>query len=496
MAATDAQVRKLMEELSKHGKLGVAASRAGMDPKTAAKYRDAGKLPSELKTMRSWRTREDPFAEDWPAIAERLALAPELEAKTLFELLLAEQARGEPPRYEPGQLRTLQRRVREWRATAGPDKEVFFPQLHRPGEAMQTDFTSGNKLGITIAGEAFPHLLCHPVLPYSNWEWVTVCRSESMMALRRGMQAALFQLGRVPTWHQTDNSTAATHDLASGKRGFNDEYKAVVTHFGMKARTIEPGESHQNGDVEALNGALKRRLEQHLLVRGSRDFESVEVYEAWLQEVVIKANGLRATKVAEELAEMRPLVVHRLAEYSRLDVLVTSWSTIRVHHNTYSVPSRLIGEEVLAHVYDDRVEVYFGGQPQLTVERLLGHNGQRINYRHIIWSLVQKPGAFAQYRYREELFPSLTFRRAYDALTAKHPSRAADLEYLRVLHLAASTMESDVETALNLLLAGGELVDADQVKALVAPAKATVPELAVPEVDLAAYDALLSEVAS
>lgn len=219
MAVTDAQVRKLMEELTKHGNLGLATAKAGMDRKTARKYRQKKQLPSELKQPRDWRTRQDPFEEDWPALAERLALAPELEAKTLFEELLAKA----PERYQPGQLRTLQRRVRQWRAQAGPAKEVFFAQAHRPGEAMQTDFTWGTELGVTVRGEPFAHLLCHPVLPYSNWEWVTVCQSESLAAIKRGVQAALFQLGRVPRYHQTDNSTAATHRLADGKRGFNQE---------------------------------------------------------------------------------------------------------------------------------------------------------------------------------------------------------------------------------------------------------------------------------
>jgi hypothetical protein len=484
-----------MEELNKHGKLGLAAARAGLDPKTAAKYRDLGKLPSELKQPRTWRTREDPFEEDWPETARRLADAPELEAKTLFELLVA----SKPGKYQPEQLRTLQRRVREWRATEGPDKEVFFAQVHRPGEAMQTDFTNGNELCVTIGGEPLEHLLCHPVLPYSNWEWATICRSESMAAIKRGVQAALFQLGRVPVFHQTDNSTAATHDLATGKRGFNDDYRAMVEHFGMKPRTIEIGESHQNGDVEALNGAMKRRLLQHLLVRGHRDFESVDAYERWVQAILEKANRLRATKVAEELAAMRQLSVQRLAEYSEVFVPVTSWSTIRVSRNTYSVPSRLIGERVRARIHDDRVEVFYGGQHQLTVERLLGSNGHRINYRHIIWSLVQKPRAFALYRYREELFPSLIFRRAYDALVEKLAARGADIEYLRILHLAASTMESEVEAALQLLLTDGALSSAEQVKALVSPSKHDVPVLEVPKVDLRGYDDLLegrAEVAS
>jgi hypothetical protein len=482
-----------MEELKKHGQLGLAAARAGMDRGTAAKYRDAGKLPSEMKAPRTWRTREDPFEDAWPVIASKLADAPELEAKTLFEWLLTTSP---PGTYEAGQLRTLQRRVREWRATEGPDKEVFFAQEHRRGEAMQTDFTSGNELGITIAGEAFKHLLCHPVLPYSNWEWVTVCQSESMAALKRGVQAALFQLGRVPTWHQTDHSTAATHDVPSGGRDFNEEYRAFIEHFRMKARTIEVGAPNQNGDVESLNGVLKRRLEQHLLMRGSRDFESVAAYEAWLQPVVTSANGLRQARVAEELAEMRPLDVERLKEFTEDEVLVTGWSTIRVKHNAYSVPSRLIGEWVQVHVYDDVLDVRYGEKSQLVVPRLLGRNGRCINYRHIIWSLVQKPWAFAQYRYREELFPTLAFRRAYDALAARHTGRAADLEYLRILHLAASTMECEVERVLERLLADGALVGADQVKAAVAPAKAEVPALPAPEVDLRDYDVLLPEVAS
>jgi hypothetical protein len=486
-----------MESLTKQGKLGLAAAKAGMDPKTAAKYRDGGKLPSELKQGRVWRTREDPFEAAWPGIVERLKDAPEFEAKTLFEALLAEQ----PDRYEPGQLRTLQRRVSEWRAKQGPEKEVFFAQEHRPGEAMQTDFTWGTELGITIGGEAFPHLLCHPVLPYSNWEWATVCLSESMPAIKRGVQSAVFRLMKVPKYHQTDNSTAATHrptEESKGKRPFNDDYLALMRHLGMTPRTIGVGESEQNGDVEALNGALKRRLKQHLLVRGSKDFESVEAYEVWVQEVATKANQLRATKLSEELAVMTPLSVERLAEYTEEKVPVTAWSTIRVKHNTYSVPSRLIGETVRARVFDDRLEVFFGDSHQLTVGRLLGRNNHCINYRHIIWSLVRKPGAFAQYRYREDLFPSLEFRRAYDCLQGKCAGRKADVEYLRILHLAASTMESEVAVALELLLSSpGGVTSADQVKAMVSPEQPTVPILSIPEVDLSTYDGLLSaEVAS
>jgi hypothetical protein len=275
---TDQQVRKLREEMAKHGCAEVAAMRAGMHRNTGRKYLNTNRLPSDLRQPRSWRTRLDPFVEDWPTIALRLVDAPELEGRILFEDLMLRR----PGVYQEGQLRTFQRRVKVWRAHHGPDKEVFFPQDHRPGEALQTDFTWATELEITIDGIPFPHMLCHVVLPYSNWGWITVCQSESMLALRRGVPAALVQLGRVPEFHQTDNSTAATHQvtaaeeaLGHGSRNFNAEYLDLMTHYDMKPRTIGIGKSEQNGDVEALNGALKRRLNQHLLLRGNRDFPTV-----------------------------------------------------------------------------------------------------------------------------------------------------------------------------------------------------------------------------
>lgn len=488
-----------MEEMTKHGQVGRAAMKADMDRKTGRKYVAAGKLPSEMAGLRMWRTREDPFAEHWPSVVMMLAAAPALEAKTIFEQLSEQH----PGRYSEGQLRTLQRHVRQWRAAEGPDKEVFFPQEHRPGEAAQTDFTSTGELGITIAGEVFVHLLCVFVLPYSNWQWVTVCLSESLAAIRRGVQASLFRLGRRPTYHQTDNSTSATHNVPKSvavvtphsRRPFNAEYLALMRHFGMEPRTIEVGESHQNGDVEASNGALKRKIEQALLLRESRDFESRDAWERFAQGVADKVNRGRATRVAEELAVMRVVEVTRLPEFTEVDVTVTSWSTVRLARNTYSVPSRLRDESIRAHIYEERIEVFFATKHQLTIERLRGEGGRRINYRHIIWSLVQKPGAFARYRYREDLFPSLTFRRAYDAIHAEGGGDRGvrgDLDYLRILHLAASTMESEVESALDLVLGEGKVPHPDLVKGIVtAPTPIDVPTLIAPVVDLHAYDSLL-----
>ncbi|HEY5553167.1 MAG TPA: IS21 family transposase [Opitutaceae bacterium] len=499
VTTTDAQVRKLMEEMTKHGRVGLAAMRAGVDRKTARKYAQGGKLPSELVEARDWRTREDPFVEHWPELEALLSDSPGLEAKTLFASLVEKY----PERYEEGQLRTLQRRVRRWRAEQGPEKDVVLAQQHRPGEAAQTDFTWTSELAVTIAGTVFAHMLCVFVLPYSNWRWATVCLSESLAALRRGVQRALFQLGRVPEYHQTDNSTAATHRIpdgksvvAGGKRPFNEDYLALMRHFSMKPRTTAVGAKEQNGDVEAANGALKRALEQALLLRGSRDFNSAEAWQAFVDDVMRKGNRARGHRVAEDVAAMRELPAAKLPEFVKEDHRVSGWSTVRVKQCAYSVPSRLIGEWVRVHIFEEKIEVWFADkrEPELRCERLRGSNRHRIDYRHMIWSLVRKPGAFARYVYREELFPSLVFRRAYDAIQTPHHGIKGDVEYLRILHLAASTIEADVEAALSLLLSEGAAVTADAVKALVTGATIQVPLLAPPAVDITVYDALIAEV--
>jgi hypothetical protein len=489
-----------MEEMSKHGRIGDAAMKAGMHRETARKYVAAGKLPSEMTQPRDWRTRPDPFEAHWSAVEARLRDTPELEAKTLFALLQQEH----PGRYEDGQLRTLQRHVKRWRAAHGPDREVVLGQQHRPGEAAQTDFTHAAELAVTIAGQLFVHMLCVLVLPYSNWQWATICLSESIAALRKGVQRAVFQLGRVPRYHQTDCSTAATHRIPDGqaacfeggKRPFNVEYLALMRHLGMTPRTIEPGEKEQNGDVEAANGAIKRRLEQALLVRGSRDFESEGAWQAFVDETLRKANANRGRRVAEDLAAMRELEVAKLPEYVEEDVRVSEWSTARIKHCAYSVPSRLIGEWVRVRIFEDKIEIRYADELELACARLRGRNLSRIDYRHVIWSLVCKPGGFARYVYREEMFPSLVFREAYDAIQAARPGTKGDLEYLRILHLAASTMEADVAAALTLLQMSGKPISADAVKAMVAaPASIAVPTLAPTTVDLADYDALLEAAA-
>lgn len=483
---TDRQARRLMKELGTGVTLGAAALRSGMSENTARRYRGKA-LPSQRKLPRAYRTRPDPFAQVWPAIVGLLEEAPGLEAVTIFETLSCREGDS----FTQGQLRTLQRKIRRWRATAGPEREVMFAQQHRPGEYGQSDFTSMNELGITIGGERFGHLLYHFVLPYSNWETVGVCFTESFEALIAGLQTALWKLGRAPRIHRTDNLSAATHDLGEAGRVFNDRYVGALGHYGMLADKNTPGRGHENGDVEQAHHRFKRALEQALLVRGNREFNSRTDYEGFVGGLVIARNRRRAVKLQEELARMHDLPLTRLDDFRSERVLVTRFSTIRVAGNIYSVASRLIGEHVDVRLYPDRLEVYYAGERMAEMERLRGKGGASIDYRHLIWSLVRKPGAFARYRWREALFPTLTFRRAFDALESHRASRA-DVEYVRILHLAASTSQTDVEAVLTRLLENDDLRDYAQVRDAVRPEPIATPMVEIAPVCLEAYDACLT----
>ena len=488
---TDSHVRTLMKEFTECGSQRVAAMRADMCRQTAAKYLAAGQLPSALRREHDWATRVDPFAEVWPELRTMLEKAPELQAKTLFDHVCREH----PGKFSEGQLRTLQRHIRRWRATAGPAQEVFFPQVHHPGRRLALDFTHAGELGGTIRGEPFAHLLCHCVLTYSNWEWATICFSESLASLRDGLQCTLFRLGHVAEELWTDHSTAATHrpgEEGGVKREFNRRYLDLCAHFGVKPRVIGLDEPHENGDVESLNGALKNRLDQHLLLCGSRDFDCVEEYRAFLETVLNRTNELRRDRLAEELAVMRVLTASPLANFEDEPALVRKWSTVHVRHNTYSVPSRLIGEKVTARVYAEHIDILYQGDVQDRLPRLLGRSQVRIEYRHIIHSLVRKPAAFQDYRYREELFPTVAFRQAYDKLREGCPSRTADLEYLQLLKLAADNMESDVAAVLQRLLDEGA-VPRFRTVAEFMPRRLppVLPTVHIPTPDLSVYDELL-----
>jgi hypothetical protein len=482
----------MMKERTKGRSQEQAAVKANIkNRKTVAKYERVGQLPSELKQPRQYRTRADPFAQDWTEVERLLQVTPELEAKTLFEWLCEQR----PGQYQAGQLRTLQRRVADWRAL-NQDKVAVLSQVHRPGEVLQTDGTWLTELGVSIQGQPLKHLLIHCVLPFSNWEWGAIAQSESLLAVQRGLQSTLLKLGYVPLYHQTDNSSAAVCRV-QGQTGqepvYTQGYLELLNHFGLKPRTIAVGCPQHNGDIEASNGGVKQALEQHLLLRGSRDFDSLADYEAFVGQVMNRRNQGRQQRLLEELGVMKPLSASPLWPYQEIRLKVNRGSLIRVQHNVYSVPTHLIGQEVTVRIFEWHLEVYYRDVQVEWMSRLVGQNKQQLNYRHLIETLLRKPGGFRDYRYREALFPTVVFRQAWERLNEWYSPRKADLIYLRVLRLAARTLESEVADILNLLLDGAKRWDETDVEHLLQPQLLPVPQLTAPRIDLSQYDRLLKE---
>jgi hypothetical protein len=459
-----------------------------MSERTARKYEKAKQLPSHLKRPHDWSTRANPFEEDWPWVVAQLERDPALQGSTLFALLCERH----PERYRPTQMRTLQRHIAKWRAIYGPDKEVIFEQCHKPGERAQSDFTHMDDLRVTIAGQPFPHMVFHLVLTYSNVEAVKICFSESFEALAEGIEACLWSIGGVPQQHRTDHLTAAVRRKTSTEReDFTKRYRALMAHYGMEPTWNNAGIAHENGDVEQSHHRFKQAVDQALRARWTRDFSSRAAYEQFLQDLVYKRNQTRAACFDVEKAALRPLPAAPLAPCKELQVSVSRFSTIHVGSNIYSVPSRLIGTQLTVRLRSETIQGYVGTSLVFTFPRLVGKHQHRIDYHHIIWSLVRKPGAFAAYRYRDELFPTTTFRFAYDRLLVDWPKRA-EAEYVKVLHLAATTSENDVETALSLLLEAGSTPSFAAVRDLFqAPQTTTIPEIQQPTLDLSPYDQLI-----
>jgi ribosomal protein S21 len=477
-----------MKLIQEEPTLATAAAKAGMDEKTARKYRDLEKLPSQTKRQRTWRTRKDAFEEVWPEILEILERDEAVEAKTVFEYL----SRKHPERYQEGELRTLQRRIKVWRARCGLAREVMFAQEHKPGRQGQSDFTYMNSVGVMIAGQLFNHLVYQFTLTYSNWESVMVCFSESFESLSAGLQKSLWEAGAVPEEHRTDSLSAAVKNLKDEDE-FTERYQGLIRHYGMRASHSNPGRGHENGDVEQAHHRFKRAVEQEMILRGSRDFQNRADYEAFLDEIVNRRNGRRREKLQQELAVMRRLPERRTEDWSRWNGKVSAFSTVNVKHNIYSVDSRLIGEQIDIRVYGEALEVWHGGQLIERIPRLRGSGRHHIQYRHIIDSLVRKPGAFANYRYQSDLFPGVMFRVAYDYLR-EHDPAGADRQYVRILHVAASESEQRVDEALRFLIEQGEAITADRVSEWVkSPVAFDCRNIEVEPVQIAVYDSLLEQ---
>lgn len=477
-----------MELLGKGKSLITAASKADMDEKTARKYRELGKLPSDIKVDHTWRTREDPFIEVWEEVKGRLEINPGLEAKTLFEDL----QRRYPGEFADGQLRTLQRRIKIWRALEGPPKEVFFPQEHHPGELCQSDFTHMKSLDVTIQSQPFDHLIYHFVLTYSNWETGTICFSESFESLSEGLQNALWELGGVPKMHRTDRLSAAVKKPGNPEE-FTQRYKALLNHYNLQGHKTQPESPNENGDIEQRHYRFKKALDQSMMLRGSRDFPSREEYREFLRKLFTQLNTGRRDRFKEEQEVLSRLPLKRLESCKRLKVRVGPSSTIRVNHNVYSVHSRLIREMIEVRLYMEYLEIWYAQQRIETVPRLRGEGKYQIQYRHIIDWLVRKPGAFENYRYRDALFPTHRFRMAYDWIKERRPSKAAK-EYLIILSLAARRNETMVDYALGTLIDNEQPITIESVT-FIMDSLDQIPspaEVTIEKVDLGAYDVLLS----
>nr|CBX30565.1 hypothetical protein N47_E40770 [uncultured Desulfobacterium sp.] len=375
----DQQVRRLFKLIQTENNFGIAAMKAGMDEKTARKYQKADKLPSDLKLQHKWRTREDPFEDSWNEINMMLETNPGLEAKTIF----ADFQRRNPGKYSDGQLRTLQRRIKIWRVSEGPSKEIFFTQIHKPGELAQSDFTHMDKLGISIGGVLFNHLIYHFVLTYSNWETGTICFSESFESLSQGLQNALWELGGVPEKHRTDRLTTAVNKTGHPEE-FTRNYQDLLDHYGIKGCKTNPCSPNENGDVEQSHYRFKKAVEQALLLRGNRDFTDRNEYEYFLRILFKQLNAGRNKRFHDEQVVLRRLPMGRIEACKREMLKVGPSSTIRIKHNVYSVDSRLIREQIQVRLYIDRLEIWYGQKKIDTLPRLRGEDKCAINYRHII----------------------------------------------------------------------------------------------------------------
>ena len=487
---TNGCVKELRRLLGLGRTLASSARMTEMSEKTARKYRDDERLPSERKTVRDYRTRVDPFEEVWDEVQTRLEAEPKLKAKTLFDWLQQDYV----GRFSDSTRRTFERRVAKWRSLHGPGKAVFFSQIHHPGRLAASDFTVCNELRVTIAGARFDHTLYHCVLTYSNVESVSLCFSESFEALSAGIQKAFWEFGGVPQRHRSDSLAAAVRNHSSRKT-LTDRYAALMQHYDCDAERTNARCANENGDVESANGHIKDRLDQALLLRGSRDFPSRDEYMSFVEQIISRANANRQKRFAEERTCFNRLPDEPLDTDDMLpEIRVSKSSTIQVRTNTYSVPSRLIGQLVDVRVAAEQITVTHQEHVVQIMPRLVGKHQAAINYRHIIDSLVRKPGAFANYRYREEMFPTSGFRMAWDMLRENHVEKVADKMYVQILELAAHESQDAVADALRHLIAAGEGIDVERIRKLVMDATSVRPvtDVEVEPPDLSDFDSLLT----
>lgn len=425
-----------------------AAAKAGISTRSGRRIEQSSTIP-RTKSERHWRTRHDPLEPVWDSfLVGLLEQDDSLTGITLLEHLQDQY----PDQYDDKILRTLQRRIKQWRAIHGSDKDVIFRQQAVPARQGFSDFTHPDS-AITIQGEPLEHLLYQFRLAFSGWRSVTiVLGGESYAALASGLQRALTQAGGSPHEHRTDSLSAARNNRTNR---WTDDYTTLCAHFQMEPTHNNLGVSHENGVVECAHGSLKRRLSQHLKLRQSHDFDSIEDYQAFIDQVVYRLNKRCHSRFIEEQESLQALPGNLVADYQLLSVRVTRSSTIEVKRVVYTVPSRLVGERLQVRLYHDHLALYVGQQKAEVLPRVYPTPGQdrarSINYRHVIRALVTKPQAFRYSQIRDDLLPNNIYRQLWQKADQHFAAREACKWMVNVLWFAS---EYDIEDEL-----GQELLD-------------------------------------
>lgn len=470
-----------------------AAAKAGFSPATGYRIAADPRLPSQTRAPRG-RRRPDPLADVWESeVLPMLEAAPGLRAVAIFE----ELSRRRPDLGE-GVRRTLERRVRRWRAEHGPEQEVIFRQVQEPGRMGLSDFTDVGDLAITIAGVPLgKHLLHHFRLAFSGFEHAhVVLGGESFVALAQGLQNALWALGGVPAEHRTDSLSAAFANLdPAAAQDQTRRYGELLAHYGMEPSRNNRGVAHENGAIESPHGHLKAALTDALMLRGGRDFADLQDWRAFVDQVVGRRNARKRKQIEIERQALRPLPPRRACDWEEKEVSVTTSSGFTLRHVFYTVPSRLIGHRLKLRIHDDRLEAYLGTSHLLTLPRrrgaAKGAGHAVVDYRHVIHSLRRKPMALMRLTYRDQLFPRPAYARAFAALCAALPEREACRASVALLALAHDrACEADLARALDADLDAGRLPDVAGLTARFTPDPAAAPTVEVRLDSLCAYDAL------
>ena len=478
-----------MKERQSHGP-AIAAAKAGFSTAAAYRFEKDQRLPSQKREARE-RRRPDPLAEVWDGeIVAILEAAPGLRPVAIFEEL-----RRRHPEIGAEVRRTLERRIRAWRAMHGPDREVIFRQDHPPGRLGLSDFTDMTELAVTIAGAPLAHRLYHFRLAYSGFEYShVVLGGESFVALAEGLQNALWALGGVPLQHRSDSLSAAFRNLdRDAKADLTRRYEDLCTHYGMTPTRNNAGLAHENGSIEGPHGHLKRAIEDALLLRGSRDFDDLVAWRRFLDEIVGRRNAAKAKRIDQELPTLNPLPPRRTADYEEILVRVTSSSGFTLRKVFYSVPSRLIGHQLRVRLHDDRLDCFLGATHLMTLPRGRSHSSGRhghvVDYRHVIHALRRKPTALANLVYRDQLFPRRAYARAFEALLAKETEKRACRVMVNLLALAHErACEGELADLIEHDLDAGRLPDLKALQERFAPSITDIPKVTVDLASLAAYD--------